>query len=263
MDDNYTMNDWINALQVYQSTNQSVETANNSARLENVALNSASEAGFDQNRINVLGEDKSRADAKKILVDEASKGAEKKFKSHSNRDNLEKILGNLKKDQLKELINNYNPDVDENSDYADAANLHSLYKTIGDLNEYAKSGDVNRNNDKALDSIAIGLIQEMMSENPDKYIQLSENMEKEEKANYIQAAMLLAYSSREVRVEDFKKLAPDAEKAKKKAFYKSISNKGEPTNENLKNYIMATVKDENIEKVLGNYLPKYIESNRN
>jgi len=54
-----------------------------------------------------------------------------------------------------------------------------------------------------------------------------------------------------------------AEKAKKKAFYKSISNKGEPTNENLKNYIMATVKDENIEKVLGNYLPKYIESNRN
>ncbi len=53
MDDNYTMNDWINALQVYQSTNQSVETANNSARLENVALNSASEAGFDQNKLHI------------------------------------------------------------------------------------------------------------------------------------------------------------------------------------------------------------------
>jgi len=238
--------DWVNAYENGRAYTEKLAEAQKQIESYGLAINSLSESkAEDEDKNLALGSLQKEAQLSQTLVpwlQLGAKGANDEFTNLSKKENLESILKSFKSDELKSIVNNiYFTNPEEARGYESAAELQAEIKSINNSLEYLANGDLNRNTEKKIEALSLGLIQE-------HYNDIYSEEEDSDYALIKQGLNLIALKDEDFRLAKYTVLAPELMKKKEKEFYVEI---GGSTKKNLVDYVSGTIKDEEIPNLYG------------
>ncbi len=233
--------DWASAYDNGRAYEEKLAEAQKQIESYGMAINSLSESkAEDEDKNLALGSLQKEAQLSQILVpwlQLGSKKANDEFTNLSKKENLESILKSFKSDELKSIVNNiYFTNPEEAGRYESAAVLQAEIKDINNSLGYLDNGDLNRNMEKKIENLSLGLIQE-------HYNDIYSEEEDSDYALIKQGLNLIALKDEDFRLAKYTVLAPELMKKKEKEFYVEI---GGSAKKNLIDYVSETIDEESI-----------------
>ena len=264
----YKIEDYIKAQQAVQQAQEAAQIAEGNAIAMQTTFNQAQASfGNDPDRIKPIFERAKAASADAKMAGIAAKKKADSVGNQATRANLEEMLDGMKLSEMKGLIDTYTPSFDDkgkfkgpDASYEEAAKLHAESRSIENMLEYAIGGENNSKKNQVLDGMAEGIVEEMIRNNPKKYLKIDAS-----DPDYdllVDAALEYDYADPRVLRADFENAAPDAIEKRKKDLYGKVKSNNNLSKADLKGYITGSIADADLENVFNGYANAYIKAQK-